>query len=168
MSLRHILNEEPPPTNSRHSYTPSSRVPSGDTTAYPEDRPPSSRPNSPSQPYLSPRQARDMQSAGHYRLSEYETAWDPRSSEWPADESQSYPNHYPYDQEHTISPIDPPPEQLPGDSYDLTSRKKRKGGDQDSDYMPTKPRRVRVMNAARLFLLTNCRADESEKVFQEG
>ncbi|KAF9569693.1 hypothetical protein CPC08DRAFT_652613 [Agrocybe pediades] len=141
MSLRHILNDEPPPANSRQSYTPSAHVPSADPHNYSDDHPHS--------PLRSPRHTKDVQSSRpHYRPSaQYDPPWDNRSADYPPHVNERH--HYPYDQEHAISPIDPPPEQPPDEDYELTSRKRRKAGDQDSDYMPTKPRRMSQRKSSR-------------------
>ncbi|KAF9474476.1 hypothetical protein BDN70DRAFT_884789 [Pholiota conissans] len=139
MSLRHILNDEPGP---RQPFTIPSRMPSGD---HAEDSVVSPRPTSPSRPYLSQRQPREVpETRSYYRPSvtgQHDPNWDSRFGDWSIDDTSSYveQHRYPYLQDRVISPVEPP---LGEEEHDVMSKKHRKGGDQDSDYLPTKPRRM--------------------------
>ncbi|KAF8912786.1 SNF2 family DNA-dependent ATPase [Gymnopilus junonius] len=136
MSLRHILNDEPPAP----PYAPPSRTASVDHPAYPEDRP-----FSPPQTLSSPRHGRDPHSGRpYYRPStQYDQGWEAHSSEWAPEERPSFAadhRRYSFDKGRPMSPNDA---SLPlEDEHDVVSRKRRKGGEQDSEYLPTKQRRT--------------------------
>ena len=147
MSLRHILNDEPPPVLPRQPYVAPSRMSSADHPPYPEDPRLSPQPGSPSRPYL--RQSREApEPRSYYRpsvIGQHDTSWDSRPGDWPTDDAAPYASEqrrYPYDRDSVVSPIDVPQPLPQQDEQDVISKKRRKGGDHDADYMPTKPRRV--------------------------
>lgn len=149
MSLRHILNDEPPPVHPRQSYAAPSRMSSADHPPYPEDPRLSPQPGSPSRLYLTQRQPREVpEPRSYYRPSvtgQHDASWDSRVGDWPTDDTPSYASEqqrYPYDRDPVVSPIEAPQPLPQQDEQDVISKKRRKGGDHDADYMPVKPRRV--------------------------
>ncbi|KAF8973906.1 SNF2 family DNA-dependent ATPase [Flammula alnicola] len=151
MSLRHILNDEPVPVHSRQPYAAPSRMVSGDQPVYPADSALSPRPGSPPRSYSAQRQTREPHTGrSYYRptaSTQYDPGWDSRSGEWTPEEHPSYASEharYSYDHDHdrVVSPVDPQPPTPQEEEHDIISRKRRKGADQDSEYVPTKPRRV--------------------------
>lgn len=157
MSLRHILNDEPPPVHSRQPYPASSRLPPGDPPIYHDDRPLSPRPPSPNEPYLSPRHSRDtVASRPYYRPpAQYEPSWDSRSGDWTPEERpvvDKERRQYSYDEDHAPSPVEPQHNHSVAPEPDVVSKKKRKAADKDADYLPTKPRRVCISMHVLLML----------------
>lgn len=156
MSLRHILNDEPLPVHSRPPYA-SPRMPLADQPSYLEDSRHTPQLGSPSRSYPSQRQPREVPTnRSYYRPSvtgQHDTSWDARSGEWAAEDSLAYASEQHlllYDQDQVISPLDPPPQLPQLDEQGVISKKRRKGGDNDAEYLPTKPRRVSFfMDAVR-------------------
>ena len=86
--------------------------------------------------------------AHHYYhpSSQHEPEWDPRSSHWSPEHHPPYASEdsrYPYDQGHVVSPVEPSTTYPLEDEQDndVISKKRRKG-DEDAEYMPSKPKRV--------------------------
>ncbi|KDR85120.1 hypothetical protein GALMADRAFT_218196 [Galerina marginata CBS 339.88] len=153
MSLRHILNDEPLPVHSRQPYAAPPRMASGDPPMYPEDRGLSPRTASPPGPYLSPRQSRESHSSrAYYRHpTQHDPGWDSRSGDWTPEELPSYASdrrRYSYDRDRLVSPLEPQPTYPQDQEHDVISKKRRKG-DQDSDYLPTKTRRTSQRKSSR-------------------
>ena len=128
MSLKNILNHEPPPL--------------GDQSPIPDSR---------LSPLPSPASLTSQLHSGephssriHHRSSlPYENlGWDSRSTEWNVDDHTTELPHHSYEEDPHVSPIDRQVIYTQRDDYDLLSRKRRKG-DHNAEYLPTKPRRVR-------------------------
>jgi len=142
MSLRHILNDEPVPLHAQ--YPPSSHTfSSNEHMTYTEDLGPPSPPRS----YVSQRHSREPSTAHHYYHppSQHEPEWDPRSNHWSPERRPyaSEDSRYAYDQDHVVSPVEPSTAYPLEDDqdHDVISKKRRKG-DEDPEYMPSKPKRV--------------------------
>lgn len=144
MSLRHILNDEPAPSHHRPPFGPSSRTLSSDHN---DDAQHSPGPASSSQHYVSQQQSRDTQDDRSYYGGNHDPNWDSRSPDWSPEDRTSYTAQVktrPYDQDRVDSPIEPPAS-LPVEEEpepDVSNKKKRKG-QEDAEYQPAKPRRVR-------------------------
>ncbi|KAF8167976.1 SNF2 family DNA-dependent ATPase [Crassisporium funariophilum] len=107
----------------------------------------SPHPVSPPGSYTSLRQSLETHSSRtqHRPAGQYDgPGWDARSREWsPEDHPRhiSQRQHYPHEQERLVSASETIPT-YQEDDHDVISRKKRKGGELDAEYLPTKPRRV--------------------------
>ncbi len=83
----------------------------------------------------------------YHSATQYEPGWDSRSKEWSPEGHTSYVGEggqYAYDQDHVVSPVELSSNYHLEDEQDddVISKKKRKGGDEDAEYVPSKPRRV--------------------------
>ncbi|KAF9532053.1 SNF2 family N-terminal domain-containing protein [Crepidotus variabilis] len=147
MSLRHILNDEPAPSHSRTPYATSSRTLSSDHVNYNDDARPSPRATSPSQQYVSQQHSRETQGGRSYYVGHQDRGWDSRSADWSTEDHTSYAGEvrrHPYDQDRVVSPIEPPAN-IPTEEEpepDAITKKKRKAGQEDAEYQPSKPRRT--------------------------
>jgi len=172
MSLRHILNDEPPPNHSRQPYAASSRTASGDHLGYSEDPQLSPSTASPPRSYSSQRLSRESHSARPYYHppNQYDPGWDSRSGEYSPDDHASYASEgrrAPFEQDHVVSPVETPSTTyLQEEERDVIAKKRRKGGDLDAEYVPSKPRRVRVFLLVQISL-SHSQVDESAKVDAE-
>ena len=160
MSLRHILNEDPDPVHARSLYPPSSLAFHSDQPSFSGDLGHSPHPPSPPGSYMSQPQSRELPAGRQYDpvARHYDPEWESRSGQW---SSAAYPStytnedtRYSYDRDHVLSPVDPP-SSFPQEEDDVISRKRRKGGDEDPEYMPSKPRRVCTFNACVLLVLNH-------------
>ena len=137
MSLRNILNHEPPPL---HPYP---RMPLSDQSPIPDDSRLSPLP-SPASHTSQLHPGEPHSSRIHHRSGlQYENlGWDSRSGDWNVDDHTTERRQYSYDEDRLVSPIEPQAVYTQQDDHDILSRKRRKG-DHDAEYLPTKPRRVR-------------------------
>ena len=135
MSLRNILNHEPLPL---HPYPPSSSIPLPDKSPVPDE-------SSQLSPLPSPASHTSQLLSAEPRIqhrSALQLGWDSRSADWNVDDHSIERPQYPYDEDPLVSPVDPHPSYPHQTETDPLSRKRRKGN-LDAEYVPTKPRRVR-------------------------
>lgn len=144
MSLRHILNDESVPVH-RSPYPSSSRTFPGEHAHYSNDARHPPRSLSPPRSYVSQHYSPESSSGQPYYQST--TQYEPRSKEWSSEVHTPYVGdggQYSYDQDHIVSPVEGSSNYaLDDEENDVTSKKKRKGVDEDTEYLPSKPRRVR-------------------------
>lgn len=68
--------------------------------------------------------------------------WDSRSGDWNVDDHPTERQQNSYDEDRLVSPIEPQAIYTQQGDHDVLARKKRKGN-LDAEYLPTRPRRVR-------------------------
>ena len=153
MSLRHILNDEPLTTHSRQSYPSPSRIVVGEQHAHPgkELSPPL---RSPTLPYSSQRLASGSHdSRPYYRPVPYDVGWDSRSADRTPDEHPSYASERSYERDRVASPAESETVEPKEEEVAVASKKRRRGGHQDSEYLPTKGKRVSFSSVPLFFRL---------------
>lgn len=152
MSLRFLLNDEDPVADAVQPRKGVMSAP-GDANDFMSDaqvdvmhspRRSSSAQSYPAPP-ISPQEAAPP-TRSYYRSTHNHSARDPPSLNGKQEESlSSYADErpgYAYEDEHGA----PAPESLPEaleDEHDVISKRKRKGAEKDTDYQPSRPRRVR-------------------------
>jgi hypothetical protein len=159
MSLRHILNDEPLTTHSRQSYAPPSRIVVAEQHAHP-GKELSPRLQSPTLPYSSQRLASGSHdSRPYYRPVSNELGWDSRSADRTPDEHPSYASERSirsYDRDRVASPVESETAEPQEEEVAVASKKRRRGGHQDSEYLPTKGKRVSFSSVPLFFRLMTC------------
>jgi len=154
MSLRHILNDEPPTAHSRQPYPPPSRIVVAEQHAHP-GKELSPRLRSPTVPYSSQRLASGSHvSRPYHHLAPHDMGWDSRSADRTPDEHLSYASERSirsYDWDHLASPVES--ETAEQEEELIVASKKRRRGHQDSEYLPTKGKRVSFTFATLFFRL---------------
>jgi hypothetical protein len=159
MSLRHILNDEPLTTHSRQSYPSPSRIVVAEQHAHP-GKEFSPRLRSPTLPYSSQRLASGShESRPYYRPVPYDVGWDSRSADRTPDEHPSYASERStrsYDRDRVVSPVESETAEPHEEEVPVASKKRRRGGHQDSEYLPTKGKRVSFSSVHLFFQLMTC------------
>jgi hypothetical protein len=100
---------------------------------------------SPTPPYSSQQPHGFHDSRPYYRPTPYDAGWDSRSADWTPDEHPSYASELSirsYDRDPFASPVESQTAGPQEEEIAVASKKRRKGGDQDTEYKPTKGKRV--------------------------